>query len=360
MSDPIRPPISGRVASLHLHPSEPGAPLSKVEAFEVIAQKGIVGNGRYFGRTSRSTGKPSRRQVTLIEREQIAEHAAALGLESISPGAVRSNIETLGINLIELIGRQLHDWRCSPAFLRTPHSMLQNGRHLARLAQLMQNQRQGVLAEVIQPGLIRIGDATAFVPRSRQRSPRSPSAAADEKAESLSSSSSSLSSFSTLDIGPGTSPQASPPPSGRKRPQANVFQNVQNPALSLFSISAQHPAKDRQRAFVAKLLECGSLCRFSPAIRGNRILSGGIRWHKPPIAVPLSVDFAIEISWGPWAFGHSPVPLQLRNMSKITRSQKMAAKNSIQSLRHLDRRHFQMPRKPAPHAFASGSYNRKS
>src|SRR5256885_7561570 len=49
---------------------------------------------RYFGRVSRNSGKPSRRQLSLIEREQIAEHAAPLGLETIAPGAVRANIET--------------------------------------------------------------------------------------------------------------------------------------------------------------------------------------------------------------------------------------------------------------------------
>src|SRR6185295_7528256 len=94
----------GKVASLHLHPKEPGALLQAVEEIELVEAKGILGEPRYFGRTSRETGQPSRRQLTLIEREQISEHAAILGLRSIPPGAVRANIETVGINLIELIG----------------------------------------------------------------------------------------------------------------------------------------------------------------------------------------------------------------------------------------------------------------
>src|SRR4051794_28257905 len=97
----------GQVASLHLHPASGGAPLLNVEAFEVIAEKGIVGNGRYFDRVSRSTGNPSRRQVSVIEREQIATHASDLGLKRIPPGIVRANIETFGINLVELIGHQI-------------------------------------------------------------------------------------------------------------------------------------------------------------------------------------------------------------------------------------------------------------
>jgi MOSC domain-containing protein YiiM len=151
-------PAPGRVASLHLHPAEPGAPLHTVEAFEVIAGKGIEGSDRYFGRIRRSTGQPSRRQVSLIAREQISEHAAALGLETISPGAVRANIETLGIDLPELQGLEIS---IGTAVLRiyearTPcHKM---DAICQGLRQLMENGRQGVLAEVVRSGRIRVGD----------------------------------------------------------------------------------------------------------------------------------------------------------------------------------------------------------
>ena len=92
--------LVGRVVSLHLHPAKPGMPLNPVDFVDVVAGKGIDGEPRYFGRISQATGQPSRRQVSLIEREQIVEHAASLGLEIIPPGAVRANIETLGIDLI--------------------------------------------------------------------------------------------------------------------------------------------------------------------------------------------------------------------------------------------------------------------
>src|SRR5262249_54431417 len=97
----------GRVASLHLHPPQAGAPLQTVDSVEVVEGKGILGEPRYFGRMSRESGAPSKRQITLIEREQVAEHAATLGLQSVPPGAVRSNIETLGIDLISLIGSEV-------------------------------------------------------------------------------------------------------------------------------------------------------------------------------------------------------------------------------------------------------------
>ena len=69
----------GRVASLHLHPVKAGDRLQAVEVIEVIQAKGILDEPRYFGRLSRKTGELSKRQVTLIEREQISQHAADLG-----------------------------------------------------------------------------------------------------------------------------------------------------------------------------------------------------------------------------------------------------------------------------------------
>jgi len=96
-----------RVVSLHLHPAKPGLPLKPVDFVDVVAGKGIEGEPRYFGRISQATGQPSRRQLSLIEREQITAHAASLGLETIPPGAVRANIETLGLDLIASVGQQI-------------------------------------------------------------------------------------------------------------------------------------------------------------------------------------------------------------------------------------------------------------
>lgn len=150
--------VHGTVASLHLHPAEPGQPLAAANAIDVVAHKGIAGEPRYFDRASRNAGKSSRRQVTLIEREQIAEHAAVLGLQSISPGAVRSNIETLGINLVALIGKQI---QVGGAILyvyeaRTPCAKMDA--ICSGLRSLMENSRQGVLAEVLKSGCIQIND----------------------------------------------------------------------------------------------------------------------------------------------------------------------------------------------------------
>ena len=150
--------IKGRVISLHLHPEKSGEPLRAVEQIEVVEQKGIRGNPRKFGVISRNTGQPSKRQVTLIEREQISGHVATLGLETIPPGAVRSNIETLGVNLIELLGREVRVGEATLLFYEARLPCEKMDRICDGLRALMENNKQGVLAQVVQGGIIRVGD----------------------------------------------------------------------------------------------------------------------------------------------------------------------------------------------------------
>jgi len=152
------PALPGRVASLHLHPSEPGTPLQTVETIEFVEAKGILGEPRYFGRVSRDKGAPNRRQVTLIEREQIAEHAAALGLKAIPPGAVRSNVETSGVNLISLIGQEVEIGE-AVLYLYAPRDPCAKMDAICQgLRQRMMQNRQGVLAEIRRSGKVRTGD----------------------------------------------------------------------------------------------------------------------------------------------------------------------------------------------------------
>jgi MOSC domain-containing protein YiiM len=150
--------LIGRVASLHLHPLESGALMQNVEQIEVIESKGIRDEPRYFGRKSGETEQPNKRQITLMEREQIAEHAAALGLESIAPGAVRSNIETTGIDLVSLIGKEIEIGEAI-LLLYAPRDPCAKMDAICKgLRELMMSNRQGVLAQVIRSGKIQVGD----------------------------------------------------------------------------------------------------------------------------------------------------------------------------------------------------------
>ena len=154
-------PAVGRVTSLHLHPAEPGTVLASVLEVEAVADQGLRGDVRYFGRLSGETGLPTKRQVSLIEREQVAAHAAALGLTGIAPGAVRSNIETSGVDLVPLVGREIEVGE-AVLFLNAPRDPCAKMDALCQgLRQLMMEHRQGVLASVVRSGRIRVGDPIA-------------------------------------------------------------------------------------------------------------------------------------------------------------------------------------------------------
>jgi MOSC domain-containing protein YiiM len=149
----------GHVASLHLHPQQGGTPLTSVDEIEVIEAKGIVGEPRYFGRANPETQEPNKRQLTLIEREQIADHAAALGLESIAPGAVRSNIETVGIDLVALVGKRVEIGEALLLIYKPRDPCAKMDAVCQGLRDRMMNNRQGVLAQVLRSGKIRVGDS---------------------------------------------------------------------------------------------------------------------------------------------------------------------------------------------------------
>jgi hypothetical protein len=153
------PCVVGAVASLHIHPEESGEALLNVSSLQLVAGKGIAEEARFFGRINNKTGQPNRRQVTLIEREQIAEHAAALGLKSIPPGEVRSNIETTGIDLQALLGREVEIGETRLFCYEARRPCAKMDAVCPGLRELMQNDHQGVLAEVRRSGTVRLGDA---------------------------------------------------------------------------------------------------------------------------------------------------------------------------------------------------------
>jgi hypothetical protein len=151
-------PPSGIVASLHLHSITPGEPLQSVQEVELVEGKGIISDNRYFARISRKNKQPSKRQVSLMEREQIAEHAAALGLAAIPPGAARSNIETVGIDLVSLLGREVQVGGAVLLFYAPRDPCEKMDAICQGLRERMMNNRQGVMAQVLRSGKIRAGD----------------------------------------------------------------------------------------------------------------------------------------------------------------------------------------------------------
>jgi MOSC domain-containing protein YiiM len=161
-------PPAGRVASLHLHPEEPGRPLRTVACVELVQGKGIQGDHRYFGKLSRQAEQPSRRQVSLIEREQIEEHATAVGLKGIPAGAVRSNIETEGIQLAPLLGREIQVGEAILFIYERRDPCAKMDALCRGLRARMMDGRQGVLAEVRRSGQVRVGDTISIFETGRR------------------------------------------------------------------------------------------------------------------------------------------------------------------------------------------------
>jgi MOSC domain-containing protein YiiM len=147
----------GTVESLHLHPKVAGEALRAVSEVFAEAGKGLVGDTRVFGRKNRK-GEPSLRQVSLMEREEIIRHAVALGLAEIPPGAVRSNIETTGIDLVSFLGREMEVGQAVLLFYEARTPCWKMERIAPGLQARMSQSRQGVLAQVIRSGWIRAGD----------------------------------------------------------------------------------------------------------------------------------------------------------------------------------------------------------
>lgn len=155
-------PSTGRIASLHLHPTEGGEPFRSVATFALDAGKGIVSNPRYFERRSRS-GEFSKRHVSLIGREQIAEHAARLGLETIAPGVIRSNIETSGVDLISFIGQRVQIGDAILFIYEARTGCYKMDAICNGLRELTNGNRLGVLAQIERTGRIRVGDEISLV-----------------------------------------------------------------------------------------------------------------------------------------------------------------------------------------------------
>lgn len=148
---------NGTIASLHLHPAEKGSPLTEVDSIEVVEAQGIRDNPRYFERDTK-------RQVSLIDRETLADHANALGQAPFPPGAVRANVETVGVDLVALTGQQVRIGEAVLLFYeaRTPCHRMEA--LAAGLRERMENGRQGMLAQVVESGTIRVGDSITALP----------------------------------------------------------------------------------------------------------------------------------------------------------------------------------------------------
>ncbi|NDW47716.1 MOSC domain-containing protein [Ruegeria sp. PrR005] len=137
----------GRVAWIGLRP-ERRAALVAVEKAQVEAG-GLAGDH----------GRPGKRAVTLVQGEHLGAIGSYLGREAVSPFDLRRNIVVEGINLAALKDRPL---RLGGAVLRltvvcAPCSRMEETFGPGGYSAVRGH--GGWCAEVLEPGLIRLGDA---------------------------------------------------------------------------------------------------------------------------------------------------------------------------------------------------------
>jgi MOSC domain-containing protein YiiM len=149
-------PREGKVVWIGVRPAS-RKPVKEVSSVTVRIGTGLDGD--------RYRGKPeSKRQVTLIQQEDLAAIASYLGKDSISPFDLRRNIVVSGINLLALkdktfrIGNVVLEYtgECHPC--SRMEEALGNGGYNAM------RQHGGITAKVLEEGNIAVGDSLMVLP----------------------------------------------------------------------------------------------------------------------------------------------------------------------------------------------------
>ena len=130
-----------------------GGPMDRVLFVEAVPGRGLAGNANQGGK----------RQVTLIDEGRWREAEQELGAE-VDPSARRANIMLRGIDLENMRGRSL---RIGPSVIRIynetrPCELMDEAHHGLREA-LKPRWRAGAYGEIVEGGVIRIGDPAEWV-----------------------------------------------------------------------------------------------------------------------------------------------------------------------------------------------------
>jgi MOSC domain-containing protein YiiM len=152
LAGPIRP---GQVTWIGVRPARK-APLVSLDAAEISREAGLVGD-HYSGRPNLD-GRGGKRQVTLIQAEDLAAIAGYLGRE-VTPGDLRRNFVVSEINLRALKDRR---FQVGEAVLEATDDCHPCSRMETILGPGGYNAVRGhggITARVISGGKVRVGDA---------------------------------------------------------------------------------------------------------------------------------------------------------------------------------------------------------
>lgn len=158
--------MSGGIVQIFICPVK-GQPMQEVTEIFASREFGLAGDRYGMGRGSWSTPGRTHHHISLIEMEAII--AASIGLMNpFFPIETRRNIITLGIDLNALVGKEFSfggarlrgTKPCDPCDL--PAILAGRKENDRKLFPMVFENRGGLCAEVIEDGLIRIGDMIVF------------------------------------------------------------------------------------------------------------------------------------------------------------------------------------------------------
>jgi MOSC domain-containing protein YiiM len=147
----------GTVAGIYIATDGAG-PIESLREVEAVAGQGLWGD-RYFAAKGTYSATPGTgRQLTLIEQEALDAAARDYGI-SLEPGQSRRNIVTVGVALNHLVGKE---FMVGPVRVRGMRLNEPCG-HLASLTRRgvikALTHRGGLRADILEGGVIRVGDA---------------------------------------------------------------------------------------------------------------------------------------------------------------------------------------------------------
>lgn len=148
---------SGQLTHIHIG-REAGAPMQPLDSATLIAAVGIEGDRYATGRGYYSKTPRSDRQVTLIEMETLEALARDHGIELL-PNETRRNLTTRDVPLNHLVGRRFRVGAVLlvGARLNVPCKYLEQVTGKLVYAPLIN--RSGLNCEIIEGGIVQIGDA---------------------------------------------------------------------------------------------------------------------------------------------------------------------------------------------------------
>lgn len=149
-------PREGKVVWIGLRPAS-RKPVKEVSSTIARIGTGLEGD--------RYRGKPeSKRQVTIIQQEDLTAIASYLGKETISPFDLRRNIVVSGINLLALKDKQFRIGDAVLEYTGECHPCSRMEEALGAGGYNAMRQHGGITARVLEEGGIAVGDSLTVLP----------------------------------------------------------------------------------------------------------------------------------------------------------------------------------------------------